>query len=261
MDSEWLLEVSTSRLFEEVVKLFLGGEACRSFSLLRRYGLFALLFPDIDACLEEEGEAGAAAAFIDQALANTDARIAEEKPVTPAFLFAALLWPVLGREASILRADGESDAQAIESAGAHAIARQAGRMSIPRRCSIVTREIWEMQPRLLTRRGRRALGLTTRLRFRAAYDFLLLRAQAGEPVEKECDWWTRLLDSEGEGTRRASRPSSCASAAPAQEKTKGGAPRPSGARLHVDRRPERKAPFVGVRVKDVKPLETAAWWR
>ena len=198
MDSEWLLEVSTSRLFEEVVKLFLGGEARRSFSLLRRYGLFALLFPDIDACLEEEGEAGAAAAFIDQALANTDARIAEEKPVTPAFLFAALLWPVLGREASILRADGESDAQAIESAGAHAIARQAGRMSIPRRCSIVTREIWEMQPRLLTRRGRRALGLTTRLRFRAAYDFLLLRAQAGEPVEKECDWWTRLLDSEGE---------------------------------------------------------------
>ena len=197
-DREWLLEVSTSRLFEEVVKLFLGGEARRSFSLLRRYGLFALLFPDIDSCLEEEGEEGAAAAFIDHALANTDVRISEEKPVTPAFLFAALLWPVLRREASILQAHGESDAQAIESAGAHAIVRQAARMSIPRRCSIVTREIWEMQPRLLTRRGRRALGLTTRLRFRAAYDFLLLRAQAGEPVQDHCDWWTSLQESEGE---------------------------------------------------------------
>ena len=199
-DREWLLEVSTSRLFEEVVKLFLGGEARRSFDLLRRYGLFALLFPEIDARLEEEeeGEEGGAAGFIGQALANTDARIAEEKPVTPAFLFAALLWPIVRREASILRAHGESDAQAIESAGAHTIARQGARMSIPRRSSLVTREIWEMQPRLLTRRGRRALGLTTRLRFRAAYDFLLLRAQAGEPVQDHCDWWTRLLESEGE---------------------------------------------------------------
>ena len=197
-DREWLLEVSTSRLFEEVVKLFLGGQARRALSLLRRYELFGLLFPDIDACLEEEGEDGEAAAFIDRALANTDARIAQEKPVTPAFLFAALLWPALRREASILQAAGESDAQAVEAAGAHAIDRQAERMSIPRRISIVTREIWEMQHRLLTRRGRRALGLSTRLRFRAAYDFLLLRAQAGEPVHEHCEWWTKLIESEGE---------------------------------------------------------------
>ncbi len=195
---EWLLEVSSARLFEEVVKLFLGGAAGRTFTLLRQYGLFGLLFPEIDACLEEEGDGLPAAAFIEQALANTDVRVRDEKPVTPAFLFAALLWPVVRREASLLRANGESDAQAIESAGAHAIARQAQRMSITRRCSLVTREIWEMQPRLLARRGRRALGLTTRLRFRAAYDFLLLRAQAGEPVQEHCDWWTRLLESEGE---------------------------------------------------------------
>ena len=195
---EWLLEVSTSRLFEEVVKLFLGGAALRSFALLRRFGLFALLFPGIDSCLEEEGEKGEAAMFIGQALANTDTRIAQDKAVTPAFLFAALLWPVLRREASAMRDLGESDAQAMESAGALTIASQAEHVSIPRRFSIVAREIWEMQPRLLSRRGRRALGLTTRLRFRAAYDFLLLRAQAGEAVQEHCDWWTKLLESEGE---------------------------------------------------------------
>ena len=197
-DREWLLEVSTSRLYEEVAKLFLGGAARQSLSLLRRYDLFALLFPDTDARLEEEGESGAAAAFLDRALANTDARIADDKPVTAAFLFAALLWPALQEEESAARARGESEVQAIESAGAHTIARQAARVSIPRRSSVVTREIWEMQPRLLTRRGRRALGLTTRLRFRAAYDFLLLRVEAGEALQEQCDWWTKLLESEGE---------------------------------------------------------------
>ena len=197
-DREWLLDVSPARLYEELVKLFLGGAARQGFALLRHYGLFALLFPDIDACLEEEGEKREAAAFIDRALANTDARIAQDKPVTPAFLFAALLWPALRREACAARAAGASDAQAIESAGAHAIARQIERVSIPRRCSVVTREIWDMQPRLIAARGRRALGLMAKLRFRAAYDFLLLRAQAGEPVQDQCDWWTRLTESEGE---------------------------------------------------------------
>ena len=195
---EWLLDVPPSRLYEEVVKLFLGGAARPAFALLRHYGLFALLFPDIDACLEEEDEKREAAAFIDHALANTDARIAGDKPVTPAFLFAALLWPALRREARAARARGASDAQAVESAGAHAIAREIERVSIPRRCSVVTREIWGMQPRLLSARGRRALGLTAKLRFRAAYDFLLLRSQAGEPVQDRCDWWTRLAESEGE---------------------------------------------------------------
>ena len=197
---EWLLEVPPSRLYEEVVKIFLGGAACRSFSLLRRHGMFELLFPDVEACLasESEAEAEAAGAFIERALSSTDARVAQDKPVTPAYLFAALLWPALRREADLLRGHGEGEAQAIESAGARVVARELARVSIPRRCSIVTREIWDMQPSLSTRRGRRALGLAGRLRFRAAYDFLVLRAQAGEPVQEQCDWWTRLLESEGE---------------------------------------------------------------
>lgn len=195
---ERLLEVPPSRLYEEVAKLFLGGAARRSFALLRHYGLCALLFPDIDAGLEEEDESAETSAFIDQALANTDVRVAEDKAVTPAFLFAALLWPVLRREARCALARGESEAQALASAGERALARQVERLSIPRRRSVVTREIWGMQPRLLSSRGRRALGLMGRLRFRAAYDFLLLRAQAGEAVQEQCEWWTRLIESEGE---------------------------------------------------------------
>ncbi len=195
---ERLLEVSPSRLYDEVVKLFLGGSARRSFALLRHYGLSALLFPDIDACLEEEGESAAAPAFIERALANTDVRVAEDKPVTPAFFFAALLWPVLRREARGALARGEGEAQALASAGEHALARQVERVSIPRRCSVVTREIWDMQPRLLSSRGRRALGLMGGLRFRAAYDFLLLRAQAGEAVQEQCEWWTSLIEAQDE---------------------------------------------------------------
>ena len=223
---ERLLEVSSSRLYEEVVKLFLSGGARQGLLLLRRHGLFALLFPDLDASLEEaaEEEAGALP-FIDQALANTDARIAEDKPVTPAFLFAALLWPALRREARAALDRGESEAQAIESAGEQVIARQVGRVSIPRRCSVVTREIWSMQARLLSSSGRRALGLMTRLSFRAAYDFLLLRNQAGEPLRERCEWWTRLIESDGEERELLLRP-----------------PAPRARRRRRRRRGERRAP-------------------
>ena len=193
---ERLLDVAPARLYEEVVKLFLGGAARQSFSLLRQHGLFALLFPDVDACLEDGGGDLTAADFVVRALGNTDVRVAEDKPVTPAFLFAALLWPALEREARAAHPHGEDEAQAedeaqvIESAGARAIARQVAWVSLPRRCSVVMREIWGMQPKLLRYRGRRALGLLASTRFRAGYDLLLLRAQADEALRERCDWWT-----------------------------------------------------------------------
>ena len=201
---ERLLDVAPARLYEEVVKLFLGGAARQSFSLLRQHGLFALLFPDVDACLEDGGGDLTAADFVVRALGNTDVRVAEDKPVTPAFLFAALLWPALEREARAAHPHGEDEAQAedeaqvIESAGARAIARQVAWVSLPRRCSVVMREIWGMQPKLLRYRGRRALGLLASTRFRAGYDLLLLRAQAGEALRERCDWWTGVQGSEGE---------------------------------------------------------------
>lgn len=194
-----LADVSSARLYEEVLKLFLGGAAVRTYQLLRQYGLFGFLFPDTEVCLANVTEEDVAAIrVVEHALENTDARIAQGKPVIPAFLFAAMLWPPLERDARAARDYGLTDVQAIESAGADTLARQVAHVSMPRRYSAITREIWEMQPSLVAPHGPRALAMLERPRFRAGYDFLLLRAQAGEPLEKECDWWTRLQESEGD---------------------------------------------------------------
>ena len=190
-NAERLLEVPSSRLYEELVKLFLSAAAVRACAMLRGRGLFALLFPETSEHLDEEGEDGCAAQLITRALDDTDTRIVEGKPVTPAFVFAALLWPVVSREVREARAAGQSEGQAMEQAGANGIARQLERLSLPRRCAIMVREIWSMQPRLMRCREGRASELMAHPRFRAAYDFLLLRARAGEGVQKHCDWWTR----------------------------------------------------------------------
>ena len=196
--AEHLLEVPPSRLYEEVVKLFLSGAAGRACEMLHEYGLFALLFPDTAECLDEDGEGGRAARLVSRVLDDTDARVAEGKPVSAAFVFAALLWPVVSREVREARASGQSEGQAMERAGANGIARQLERVSLPRRCSVMAREIWSMQPRLLRCRERQAVDLMASPCFRAAYDFLLLRVRAGEPVKRSSVWWTRRQASQDE---------------------------------------------------------------
>ncbi|NIR31942.1 MAG: polynucleotide adenylyltransferase PcnB [Gammaproteobacteria bacterium] len=189
-----------ARLFEEVLKLFQGGFAAQSFELLRRYELFGALFPETDACLAQEVN-GFPSVLAARALANTDARIAEGKPVTPAFLFAALLWePVRGR-AREYTADGLSETQAMERAGAEVVAGQVHHVAIPRRFGAVAQEIWRLQPRFAKRRGKAALGLLAHPRFRAAYDFLLLRAESGEDVAEWAEWWTRFQETDDKGRR------------------------------------------------------------
>ena len=204
-NAERLLEVSSSRLYEELVKLLLGGAAVRACAMLRGCGLFALLFPETSDHLDEEGEDGSAARLITRALDDTDTRIVEGKPVTPAFLFAALLWSGVSREVREARAAGQSETQAMEQAGVNGVARQLERLSLPRRCSIMVREIWSMQPRLMRCRERRAPELMAHPRFRAACDFLFLRARAGEEVQKRCDWWAGLQASQ-DADREASLP-------------------------------------------------------
>ena len=191
-----------SRLYEEVVKLFMGGEGRRSYELLRRYGLFGHLFPESDACIEAE-PGGIACAMARKALESTDARIAAGKPVTPAFLFAALLWGPVLQDSEACGARGMSAGKACETAGTDVIERQIHHVSLPRRFSLVMREIWSMQPRLVNRRGRGAASrLLTHPRFRAAYDFLLLRAESGEDLADHAKWWTRFQEAGGD-TRRA----------------------------------------------------------
>ena len=195
-------DMPPARLYEEVVKLFMGGEGRKTFELLRRYGLFGHLFPETDACIEADS-GGLAGDMLDRALENTDARIATGKPVTPGFLFAALLWDPVQQDSEACTARGMSDIQGYEAAGADVIERQIHHVSLPRRFSLMVREIWSLQPRLLNRRGRGAASrLLAHPRFRAAYDFLVLRAESGEDVGEHAQWWTRYQEA-GDGERRS----------------------------------------------------------
>lgn len=190
-----LREIPPARLFEEVLKLFLNTYAVQAYELLRHYDLFKYLFPATDACLAEEEE-GYPHMFVVRALENTEARVAENKPVTPAFLIAALLWEPVRSAAHALMAEGMTEAQAIQVAGRDALDQQARHIVLPRRFTTQSREIWQLQPRLMRTGARRALRLLQHPRFRAAYDFLLLRASAGEEVQEQCDWWTRVQEAE-----------------------------------------------------------------
>ena len=184
--------IPAARLFDEVLKLFLGGTALHSFEKLRHFDLFRHLFPETDECLSHE-EQSFPITFVNRGLENTDTRIRENKPVTPAFLFAVLLWEPARLRAQKLEAEGKSRHDAMMEAGTEAISQQVGRVSIPKRFSLQMREIWNMQHRLELR-GKRALRLLGHPRFRAAYDFLLLRAESGETDMALAEWWTLIQD-------------------------------------------------------------------
>ncbi len=195
---ELLESVPAARLFEEMLKLFLGGTALHTFEKLRHYGLFERLFPDTEESLTHE-EHGFPITFVANGLKNTDSRVRADKPVTPAFLFAVLLWEPVRRLADELRETaGKPPLDAMQEAASEILSRQLQQVSIPKRFSLQMREIWSLQHRLEQRSGKRPHRLLTHPRFRAAYDFLLLRAESGETGNELAEWWTRFQEVEGE---------------------------------------------------------------
>ena len=182
-----LLNVSDARLFEEVLKLFLGGSATATFNLMREYDVLPNLFPGTDKALKAGDEVGAN--LIEQCMINTDKRIRGDKTVTPAFIYAALLWPALQQQFKLLSGQMTS-AQAWAQASQNVINQQLTRTAIPKRFLIPMREIWDLQQRLPSRLGMRALRTLDHPRFRAAYDFLLMREAAGEALDGLGLWWT-----------------------------------------------------------------------
>ncbi len=187
-----LQDLSTSRLFEEVQKLFMTGHALYAFNELLSYDLFGWLFPDSRRAMDSSP----AEKLIKVALKSTDQRIANELPVTPAFIYAAILWYPFVEEKKKLEAEGVSYAEATMEASAKTIARQQLFTSIPRRFTSVMREIWYLQFRLLVRRRRKPDALLTHKRFRAAYDFLLIREEVGEKLDNSGEWWTRYQEAD-----------------------------------------------------------------
>lgn len=187
--ADLLHDIPAARLFDETLKLLMSGQGEKTFELLYHHDLFAPLFPDTDEAIEDNPDY--TLAMIRHALRNTDERIRQDRPVTPAFLFAALLWPALPQRVQELEDKGIPSVPANQQAAQELLAEQCRHTAIPKRFSIPLREIWELQPRLERRSGRRADQMLEHPRFRAAYDFLLLREAAGEKTDGLGAWWTR----------------------------------------------------------------------
>jgi len=181
-----LSHVPPARLFDEILKLFLGGYATATYSLLNDHGLFKDLFPDTNKVIKNNPYYGP---LIDEVMLNTDKRIRSNKRVTPAFIYAAILWPAMHDRLLILRGKGMSEFDAFNDASQSVISRQLQRIMIPKRFLIPMRQIWELQWRLPNRNGKRAYRLLDHPKFRAGFDFLLAREAAGEELDGLGQWW------------------------------------------------------------------------
>ena len=185
--------ISGSRLFDEITKLYQCGEAATVQRLLVKYGLFKQLFAQTEKLMESKYPVNA---FLVIALENTDTRIRDNKPITPAFLFAVLLWfPLMAKVEELISQDIEP-LPALDQAMSHVIREQNNVITIPKRFTQVIREIWLMQYRFPKRLGHRAYHLLGHPRFRAAYDFLALRALSGDETMELAEWWTTFQDVE-----------------------------------------------------------------
>ena len=169
-----LADIPSARLFDEALKLFMSGYGLQSFERLEHLGLLEVVLPEAAENLQSQS----AQIIIKQALGNTDQRIARDKPCTPAFLFAAMLWPAVEKQSIELSKHSMSRPEALNAAGQQVTQRTVQRVAIPKRFSIPMREIWSLQHRLEHQSPKRIKPTLSLRRFRAAFDLLLLRAEA-----------------------------------------------------------------------------------
>lgn len=189
-----LQDIPAARLYEEVLKLFHSGHAVNSFELLLEFDLLKYLFPEAAKAITDD-ESILDMLYI--AMQNTDDRIRNDMRVTPAFLFAALLWHPVNSRVKEYVDNGMPYSVAIQKVATRVLSQQSGSVSIPRRFTSTMRDIWGLQTRFHYRAGKRALAVLEHPKFRAGYDFLCIRAQAGEEVaggniKQDCEWWTEL---------------------------------------------------------------------
>lgn len=192
-----LKEVSSARLFQEVLKLFQEGATHRTFQLLEKYHLLNILF----AQTAENMRHPETRQFIELALTGTDCRIQENKKVSPAFLFTALLWRSILQHTESAMNEGLPPYPAAEKALKIVIEQQVKQLAIPRRITLAIREIVMLQHGFHQRRGLRPWRILAHPRFRAAYDLLLLRAKTGEDITELATWWTQFLEATDQAAR------------------------------------------------------------
>ena len=185
--------ISSARLFDETIKLMTGGHAVKTFAMLQEFQLGTFLFsPTLEALSEADNSS---TKLVELALEKTDQRLNENKSVTPSFLFAALLWPVFKMHLAESKNLGLSPQLAFEKSAQFAINEQLGYTAIPRRFTLATKEIWKLQSKLASRSKKSIETVFSNSRFRAAYDFLLLREESGEELKGLGQWWTNFQES------------------------------------------------------------------
>jgi poly(A) polymerase len=189
--------VPRARIFDEAVKLLMSGHSLRGVHQLRAEGLHQGMLPLLDTILDDpQGKR-----FIEAGLKNTDLRVHDDKPASPAFLFACLLWPQVQRRWKAIQESGEKPIPALFVAMNEVLETQREQLAIPRRFDGMIKEVWAMQPRFEHRSGARPFRLLEHPRFRAGYDFLLIRAESGEITRELGDWWTDFQDADEEARK------------------------------------------------------------
>src|SRR6478735_9891036 len=183
-----LREAAPARLFEECLKMFLSGHAVESFLGLERHGLLQTLLPETASALKSN-RSGALRRMLLEGVRGTDSRVAADEPVSPAFLFAVLLWPAYCRALMALQAQGVHAAEAQRRAADRVTVHQLTTIALPRRFSLPMQEIWLLQSRFDQRQRKRVVRLLTHPRFRAAFDFLVLRQVASAEHGEEVAFW------------------------------------------------------------------------
>jgi poly(A) polymerase len=203
--AELLKSIPAARLYDEVLKLFLAGYGVQTFEMLRHYGLFAMLFPATDKCLETENQ-DFPRLFLIRALENSDLRFADGKSLTPYFLLAALLWEPLQETANAYMRRGENETIAFQNAANDVLSKQIKITAMPRHITQSMRDVWFMQSKFSRIVGSRPYRLLEQPKFRAAYDFLQLRAETGGADKALLDWWTTFQTADDEQRLRMTAP-------------------------------------------------------
>lgn len=187
--------VPAARVFDEMLKLLMSGQAMACLERLRSEGLHHGLLPLLDVVMEQPlGER-----FVRLALDNTDLRIRQGKPVSPGFLFASLLWHQVLEKWRAYQAAGEFPIPALHQAADDVLNSQTEKLALQRRIATDMRDIWAMQPRFERRSGKSPYKLLEHPRLRAGYDFLLLRCESGELDAEVGEWWTAFMEADGPG--------------------------------------------------------------
>jgi len=203
--AELLKSIPAARLYDEVLKLFLTGYGVQTFEMLRHYGLFGILFPAAEKCLETQDH-DFPRLFLIRALENSDQRFAEGKSLTPYFLLAALMWEPLQTAVAKSMENGDNETIAYQAAANEILSRQIKITAMPRHVTQAMRDVWFLQNKFSRTVGTRPYRLLEQPKFRAAYDFLQLRAETGGADPKLLDWWTRFQETDEETRRRMTAP-------------------------------------------------------